>query len=49
LGQFIDCPSIHQIEVWKDRRIGGLSFCADHVAVRLVAIGTSRHSPRRNI
>ena len=28
--------------------MGGLSFCADYIAARLVAIGTSRHvaSPR---
>ena len=41
--------SNHLTEFGEDRRTSGPSFCADHVAARLVAIGTSRHSPRRNI
>jgi hypothetical protein len=35
--------SKHLIGFRRDRRVGGLSFCVDHVAVHESAFGTSRH------
>jgi len=39
----------HMFDERLTAAVGGLSFYADHVAARLVPIGTSLRSPRRTI